>query len=84
MFYRDLFAHKILANVNFKTLRLLYAYLYDSPFQIPSISTFSLQNINLNSPFQILYLNSGKNMIWIKDGRVKVYVLREKVETDGI
>ena len=23
-------------------------------------------------------------MIWIKDGRVKVYVLREKVETDGI
>ena len=34
VFHRDLFTHKTLANINFKALRLLYAYLYDSPFQM--------------------------------------------------
>ena len=41
LFHHDFFAYKTLANVYLKALRLLYAYLCDSPFQIPSVLTFS-------------------------------------------
>ena len=39
----------MLTKMNFEALRLLYAYLCDSPFQIPSISIYFSQNINSNS-----------------------------------
>ena len=45
------------------------------------------QNINPNSPITIsrsIFEFEGKIVIWMKDGRVRVYILGEKVETDGI
>ena len=42
---------------------------------------FFTQNKNPNSP---IFGFGERNMICMKDGRVRVYVLEEKVETDGI
>ena len=48
LFHNNLLAHKTLENINFKALRLLYAYL--SPFQVPSVSIFSLKTKTLTLP----------------------------------
>ena len=81
MFHHDFFAHKTLANVNFETFKAVA-----HPFMRLTISntiSFNLfpQNINSNST---IFGFKGKNIIWMKDGRVGVYILGENVENDGI
>ena len=71
LFHHDFYAYKTLANVNFEASSL-YAYICDSPFQMPSIFNFFSQNINTNS--------KGKNMIWMKDVDLKVYILGKKLK----
>ena len=80
LFHHDLFEHKMLAIINFEALWLLYTNLCTHHFEChqcqPFPPTHKLQLYHLSSKSYF----SPKS----KNGRVRVYVLGEKIETNGI